>query len=203
MLRVSTCRSTMSASLVQPLAAQLTRSPLLRLTSSTSLAPAAYASEALFDFAGRQWRLRIAVADAPAAVKRSSTAVLAGGALISVLVFALLQALAGSRARALKLADGMTHALRAAEARTRTILDNTLDAIITIDEEGLIESFNRAAEKLFGYPSDEVLGRNVKMLMPKPYADEHDGYLRAYRETGVRKIIGIGRDRAAKWRSPR
>jgi CHASE1-domain containing sensor protein len=74
--------------------------PLLRLTSSTSLASAAYASEALFDFAGRQWRLRIAVADAPAAVKRSSTAVLAGGALISVLVFALLQALAGSRARA-------------------------------------------------------------------------------------------------------
>ncbi|MEF8734856.1 MAG: ATP-binding protein [Candidatus Accumulibacter meliphilus] len=127
-------------------------------------------------------------------VKRTATVVLAGGTLISMLMFALLQSFAGSRARALELADGMTHELRESEARTRAVLDNTLDAIITIDEQGLIESFNLAAERLFRYTTTEVLGRNVKMLMPAPYADAHDGYLRAYRQTRVRKIIGIDRE---------
>ncbi len=168
---------------------------LLGVTSSRrSVEPATAFSETLFDFAGRKWRVRIDAADAPAAVKRISTTVLASGSLISVLVFALLQTFAGSRLRALKLADGMTQELRESEARTRAVLDNTLDAIITIDEEGLIESFNLAAEKLFRYPTGDVLGRNVKMLMPEPYAGEHDGYLRAYCGSGVRKIIGIGRE---------
>jgi len=169
--------------------------PLLRLTPAASKSEgASYSSERVLDFAGRQWRLRIDASDAEAVVKRTSTVVLAGGALISILMFALLQSFAGSRARALELADAMTHELRESEARTRAVLDNTLDAIITIDEQGLIESFNLAAEKLFGWATKDVLGRNVKMLMPAPYADAHDGYLRAYRQTGVRKIIGIDRE---------
>ena len=85
-------------------------------------------------------------------------------------------------------------ALREREARTRAILDTTVDAIITIDEHGHIESFNPAAEGMFGYPAAEVIGQNIRMLMPAPYHDEHDGYLDHYRRTGEKRIIGVGRE---------
>src|SRR4051795_10534702 len=80
------------------------------------------------------------------------------------------------------------------EARTRAILDAAVDAIITIDDIGTVESMNPAAERLFGFPSAEGVGQNVKMLMPEPYRHEHDDYLKNYRVTGQRKIIGIGRE---------
>jgi PAS domain S-box-containing protein len=85
-------------------------------------------------------------------------------------------------------------ALRASETRLRTILDTAVDAFISINAAGIVESFNPAAERLFGYQADEVIGRNVSLLMPPPYADEHEEYLRRYLETGERKIIGIGRE---------
>lgn len=80
------------------------------------------------------------------------------------------------------------------ETRISAILDNAVDGIITIDERGLVETYNRSAEKLFGYESNEVIGHNIKMLMPNHYASEHDGYLANYRETGHAKIINIGRE---------
>ena len=86
------------------------------------------------------------------------------------------------------------HALLDSEARTRAILAAAVDAIITIDERGIIESMNPASEKLFGYAAAEMIGRNVNILMPAPYQAEHDGYLRNYITTGEKKIIGIGRE---------
>ncbi|GIV61453.1 MAG: hypothetical protein KatS3mg044_0319 [Rhodothermaceae bacterium] len=85
-------------------------------------------------------------------------------------------------------------ALRASEARVRAILETTVDAIITIDTRGIIQSFNRAAERIFGYRADEVIGRSVNLLMPEPYRTEHDAYIQNYLETGQAKIIGIGRE---------
>jgi two-component system sensor kinase FixL len=78
-------------------------------------------------------------------------------------------------------------------ARLQSILETVPDAIIVIDERGLIESFSAAAERTFGYSSSEVVGRNVSMLMPVPYRDEHDSYLARYLRTGEKRIIGIGR----------
>lgn len=85
-------------------------------------------------------------------------------------------------------------ALRESEAKARAILETTVDGIITIDIEGTIESFNSAAERIFGYASHEVIGENIRLLMPSPYREEHDGYLRGYQESGRRQIIGIGRE---------
>jgi PAS domain S-box-containing protein len=87
---------------------------------------------------------------------------------------------------------------RQANALLSAVVHTAVDAIITIDERGRVESFNPAAERLFGYCAAEVIGRNVCMLMPQPYAREHDDYLRRYRRTGERRIIGIGREVAAQ-----
>src|SRR5499426_408068 len=90
--------------------------------------------------------------------------------------------------------------LRDSEARTHAILQTAVDGIITIDIQGLIESFNPAAERLFGYSAEEVLGQNVRVLMPSPYREEHDGYIARYLQTGEPHIIGIGREVRARRR---
>ncbi|CAG1017549.1 two-component system, LuxR family, sensor kinase FixL [Burkholderiaceae bacterium] len=85
-------------------------------------------------------------------------------------------------------------ALAASQARLDAIVDTALDAIIVIDDQGQIERFNRAAERMFGYAANEVVGRNVSMLMPSPDRESHDGHLERYRRTGERRIVGIGRE---------
>lgn len=82
---------------------------------------------------------------------------------------------------------------RAREAHLQSILDTVPDAMIVIDERGIIQSFSSAAERQFGWTAAEVVGRNVSLLMPDPYRTAHDAYLARYMETGERRIIGIGR----------
>lgn len=83
--------------------------------------------------------------------------------------------------------------LTAREAHLRSILDTVPDAMVVIGDRGIMQSFSPAAERLFGWTAEEVVGRNVKMLMPDPYREAHDSYLERYLTTGERRIIGIGR----------
>lgn len=85
-------------------------------------------------------------------------------------------------------------ALRASEQRLRSVLNAAVDGIVVIDRNGVIEAFNPAAEQIFGYSEDELLRRNVSVLMPDPYAREHSGYIERYLRTGEARIIGSGRE---------
>ena len=98
-----------------------------------------------------------------------------------------------------RLREGWLHAVEsdrdnaARAAHLTSILDTVPDAMIVIDERGIVQSFSTAAQRLFGYEPAEVIGRNIKMMMPSPYRENHDGYLARYLKTGERRIIGIGR----------
>ena len=94
----------------------------------------------------------------------------------------------------IRVSNPIIHRLEESAAKTRAILDTVVDGIITIDERGMVESLNQAAERIFGFSASEVIGNNVNMLMPSPYREEHDDYLRHYRATGEKRIIGIGRE---------
>lgn len=84
--------------------------------------------------------------------------------------------------------------LKESEIKIRTIVATAVDGIIVIDSKGIVDAFNVASERMFGYKAKEIIGKNVKILMPDPYHSEHDQYLKKYKDTGERKIIGIGRE---------
>src|SRR6185295_9775474 len=87
-----------------------------------------------------------------------------------------------------------TRALEESRRRLEAIVTTAADGILVIDDKGIIEDANPAAERLFGHGRDDLIGRNVSLLMPEPYAGEHDGYLANYRRTGIRRILGVGRE---------
>lgn len=86
------------------------------------------------------------------------------------------------------------------EARLQAILKTATDAIISIDEKGIITSINPATERMFGYTQSELIGSNIRMLMPAPFRNEHDGYLQRYARTGERRIIGRSREASGRRR---
>ena len=90
--------------------------------------------------------------------------------------------------------DDARRELEESRARALAVFETTVDGVVTIDTQGCIETFNAGAERIFEYAADEVVGLNVHVLMPEPYHSGHDGYMENYRETGVRRIIGIGRE---------
>ena len=84
--------------------------------------------------------------------------------------------------------------LNISQTLLHAVIGTAVDGIMVIDVRGNVRLYNAACERLFGYTADEVIGQNVKMLMPAPYRNEHDGYLDAYHNTGEARIIGIGRE---------
>ena len=92
------------------------------------------------------------------------------------------------------MTDSNEFASEIRQAYLDAVFANAVDAIVVIDERGIICDVNPATSVVFGYSTDELVSHNVSMLMPNPYREEHDGYLESYRQTGVRKIIGIGRE---------
>lgn len=119
----------------------------------------------------------------------------AGGLLAFSLLLALYLSNVQRRSiRVEELVDQRTRLLTQAEARIRAMFDTAVEAIITIDQKGLIESVNPAAERLFGYAAEELDGQNVSLLMPSPYREEHDAYLAEYAKSGVKKVIGTTRE---------
>lgn len=85
-------------------------------------------------------------------------------------------------------------ALLSSEKKSRAIVETAVNAIITMSETCMIETANTATERMFGYSRDELIGKNIRMLMPEPYRQKHDSYVQNYLRTGVKKIIGIGRE---------
>lgn len=97
-----------------------------------------------------------------------------------------------------KTSSELREALLVSEERHRAILDTAVNAIITMTEDCVIDGVNAAAERLFGYTREEMIGQNVNILMPNPYRDKHDSYVQHYITTGEKRIIGIGREVVAR-----
>jgi two-component system, LuxR family, sensor kinase FixL len=127
----------------------------------------------------------------------SDNRALSGADIVNAIVFVLVGVGASWRGELLRrsrlAAAASTESAVASAAHMKSILDTVPEAMIVIDERGIVQSFSAAAERLFGYTVAEAVGQNVKILMPAPYREAHDSYLERYKLTGERRIIGIGR----------
>lgn len=150
--------------------------------------------------AGRQWLFTARPTQAYLAAHQNATplAVLLAGLAISAMLAAYLAHMLNRQQTIRRQVQDRTRELAASESRNRAVVDTAVNPIITMDARGTVRSFNPAAERDFGYLADEVIGRNVNMLMPEPYHSAHDGYLSRYMASGDPHIIGIGREVVAR-----
>jgi len=121
-----------------------------------------------------------------------STFLVVFGLLLSATLLGLIQFYRKERAKEAQYLE--QRQTQQVARRMESIFNNTIDSIIIIDELGIIESFNPAAEKIFGYSSKEIINKNINILMPEPYHSEHDGHLETYKRTGEAHIIGTVRE---------
>ncbi len=116
-----------------------------------------------------------------------------GSALLFVALGAVLAATGAWAVKRRSQRDASARVLLEREAHLRSIFDTAPEAMIVINEKGIIQSYGASAERMFGWRPTEIIGRNISMLMPQPFRDQHDGYLQRYLATGEKRIIGIGR----------
>ncbi|MES0872569.1 bifunctional diguanylate cyclase/phosphodiesterase [Sinimarinibacterium thermocellulolyticum] len=148
-----------------------------------------------FEVYGRVWTFGLAADRHVGPHRRSAAPYVFGGVLLLSLMLWWVRRTSGqSEARAQVLARQMTEALRASEAAHRAIVESSIEGILTIDPHGTVLSFNRAAERMFGYRADEVIGRNVSMLMPERFRARHDALVANFQRGGSRNIVGLRRE---------
>ncbi len=145
---------------------------------------------------GRKWQISSAPTKGYIEAHKSVRpfAFLFGGLIFTVLLSVYINNLSGRAEKVRRLVDSKTAELKNSETKIRAIVETIANGIITIDSEGIVATVNPAAENMFGYKAEEVVGKNIKMLMPDPFHSGHDGYLSNYLNTGKNKIIGIGRE---------
>jgi len=149
---------------------------------------------------GRPWLVQISSLPGFESDKKGQVSLLIAliGALLSIMLASAAWFFTVSKAVALadtrRIVEDRTADLRSSEDRLRSIIETAVTGMVTIDERGTILSFNPAAERIFGYAAHEMLGQNVKIIVPSPHKGAHDDYIRRYLETGKASIIGIGRD---------
>ena len=153
-------------------------------------------------FGGRTWSLYFNAKEGYiSSAEASQPMVVAfGGAIIDILLFLIIASISRQHIRVSNLLALTQHDVSEQAIHTQTIANTVVDGIITIDEQGTINFVNPAVTKIFGYSINELLGHNVKMLMPEPDRQQHDGYLHAYMTSGNAKIIGNGREVIGKRR---
>lgn len=160
-------------------------------------APAADAlrRELSIDVSDRRWTMQLTMLPAfRAGTPGRAPLVLAGGLVITALMFLLVLALRRSEARAQLLATQMTEELRSVEDRHGKIVENSADGILTLDDKGQVQTFNRAAGRIFGYAAREVIGRNVEFLLPGPFETAVKEALAQFRKQDERALAGFRRE---------
>ena len=143
---------------------------------------------------GRRWRLHFAATATFVGPTSAPQATVAAGAACTLLLAAIVFLLGSGRERARVLAERMTTALREAEAYQRAIVDSSAEGILTIDERGIVQTFNRAAEQMFGYAAADIVGHNVAMLMPERFRTIHDSYVLNFKPEQYGRIVGLRRE---------